>query len=389
MQMDSKKRKYESLEVVDLVLNNDFKQLVFEKGDADLNGFIYNSAGHEQKIRLASKIILGLHLKKESQPLDLKYRLWKQIQNNHRKRQYFSILRYAAIIILCLSLGGVLFWANQPLHIVKLAESNHVEYGQFKLILPDGKTIFLTGNNPEVKSTNQGKTILVNDSILINQYPEGFNQLIVPYGHRSTVLLADGTKIFLNSGSRLVYPSQFSESKREVYLEGEGLFKVKKNEDKPFYVQTEKFKVQVLGTTFNLQAYKNADLYNALLVEGRVSIKLNKGVFPASVELRPNQMASLTENYDHIRLETVNSIRDYTSWASGYLDFNNGNIEALMKKIALYYNIQIDLRADVSQLKINGKLLLMDNPEDIVAGIAAMGKMNYKKEGEHNYILYK
>ncbi|HAZ02806.1 MAG: hypothetical protein A2W90_18945 [Bacteroidetes bacterium GWF2_42_66] len=386
--MDSTKRKYESFEVADLVLNDDFKQLVSEKGNINLSRFIENPEGHEQNIRLASKIILGLQQKRQSQSLDLKYRLWRQVQNNHRRQKNFAILRYAAVLILCFSLGGgVLYRANQTPRIVELAKSNPVEYGQFELILPDGKTIFLTGSNPTVKSTNQGKTILINDSVRINQSSEGFNQLVVPYGHRGTVLLADGTQIRLNSGSRLVYPSQFSENKREVYLEGEGLFKVKRSNDKPFYVQTGKFEVQVLGTTFNVQAYGNENLFNTLLVEGKVNLKLNKGLFPASVELLPNQMASLTENHDEIRLESIGNIQNYTSWASGYLEFNNENIELLLKKIAMYYNIQVDLRGDVRQLKINGKLDLTDNPESIIAGVAAMGKMNYKKEGD-NFILY-
>ena len=388
--MDSTKRKYESLEVVDLVLNNNFKQLVLEKGDIDLNGFIENSTGHEQQIRLASKIILGLYLKKESQSLDLKYRLWKQIQNNHRRQRTFAILRYVAILILFFSLGsGVFYWINQPVKIVELAETNPVEYEQFRLILPDGKNIFLTGNNPIIKVTDQGKTLLINDSVRINQSSDGYNQVIVPYGRRSTLFLADGTQVTLNSGSRLVYTPQFSENKREVYLAGEGLFNVKKNEKIPFYVQTDRFEVQVLGTTFNIQAYENEDIYNAVLLEGKVNMKLNKGLFATSVKMLPGQMANLTENHDQIRLESVSNIRDYTSWASGYLEFNNGNIEALVKRIAMYYNIQIGLRSDVRQLKINGKLQLMDNPEEVVAGIAAMGKMKYRKEGQNNFILYK
>lgn len=387
--MCSISKKCKSFEVVDLVLNDDFKQLVSEKGDINLSGFIENSAGHEQNIRFASKIILGLHQKRHSPSLDLKYRLWKQIKSNHRRQKNFTILRYAAVIILCLSLsGGVLYWIDKPRRIVKLAESNPVEYEHFKIILPGGKNVFLTGSNPTVESTDQGKTIILNDSIRINQLSGGFNQLIVPYGRRSTVLLADGTKVSLNSGSRLVYPPQFSENKREVYLEGEGFFKVKKNEDKPFYVQTDKFEVQVLGTTFNIQAYETEDLYNTVLVEGKVNLKLNKGFSSASVEMLPNQMASLTENHGRIKVESVRNIRDYTSWASGYLEFNNGNIEVLLKRISIYYNIQIDLRGDVHQLKINGKLDLTDNPESIVAGVATMAKMKYRKEGEHNYIVY-
>lgn len=388
--MDSTKRKYESFEVVDLVLNDDFKQLVSEKGYINLNGFIENPEGHEQNIRLASKIILGLQQKRQSQSLELKYRLWRQLQINHRRQKNFAILRYAAIFILFFSLGGgVLYLFNQPFQIVELAESNPVEFEQFKLILPDGKNIFITGSDPTVQSIKDGKTILINDSVRINQSSEGFNQLVVPYGRRSTVLLADGTQVRLNSGSRLVYPSQFSENKREVYLEGEGFFKVTKNDEKPFYVQTEKFEVQVLGTTFNVQAYENEDLYNTVLVEGKVNMKLNKSFFPASVELFPSQMASLTEEQDRIRVESVRNIGDYTSWASGYLEFNNGNIELLLKRIAMYYNIQIDLRGDVRELKINGKLDLTDNTESIIAGVAAMARMKYRKEGDRNYIVYK
>jgi len=388
--MDSTKKKYESFEVVDLVLNDDFKRLVSEKGNVCLSGFIENSEGYEQNIRIASKIVLGLVQKKESQSLDLKYRLWRQIQNNRRRQKNFAIFRYAAVLILCLSLGGgVFYWVKQPLRIIELAESTPMEYGQFKLILPDGKTVFLTGSNPTVKSTDKGKTLLVNDSIQINQSSEGFNQIIVPYGHRGTVLLADGTQVSLNSGSRLVYPPQFAESKREVYLEGEGFFRVKKNEDKPFCVQTNRFEVRVLGTTFNVQAYENENLYNTVLVEGKVNLKLNRGLLSKSVGLLPNQVASLTENRDQVRVESVSNTSNYTSWVNGYLEFKNGDLESLLKRISMHYNIRINLIGGINQLTINGKLDLTDNPETIIAGVAEIAKMKYKKKGEHNYILYK
>lgn len=388
--MELIKKEFESFEVVDLVLNDDFKNLVSEMGDTNLMGYIKNSEGHEKEIRLASSIIIGIQQKNKFQSLELKFRLWKRIKNNHQKQKRYLIARYAAMLVLFLSLGGgTLFFIHQSPGIIELAKTNPVEYDQFKIILPDGKNIFLTGNVPVVKSVEEGKTILLNDSIIVNQkYSNGYNQLVVPYGRRGTVLLADGTEISLNSGSRLVFPTFFSGNRREVYLEGEGFFKVKKNADKPFYVQTDKFKVQVVGTSFNVQAYKMENLYNTMLVEGKVNMRQNDGIFPSMVELLPNQIASLSNSHDQIKVETITSTKEYISWVDGYLEFDNENIDNLLKKISMYYNIKIDMKTGTRLLKINGKLDLMDNAEKVIAGLAEMAKLRYRKQGENNYTLY-
>ena len=105
-------------------------------------------------------------------------------------------------------------------------------------------------------------------------------------------------------------------------------------------------------------------------------------------DLFPNQMASLSGNEEVIKVESVNNSADYTSWASGYLEFEDGSFEALLKRIEMYYNVQIEVKGKVRQLKISGKLDLMDNPESIIAGVSAMVKMKYRKEGEHNFSLY-
>ncbi|MEN6455245.1 MAG: FecR family protein [Prolixibacteraceae bacterium] len=379
--MDSGKKKYESLEVVDLVLNDDFRQLVREKGNVNLHEFIEGAAGNEQNIRMASDILLGLNIN-QRQSLDLKYRLWMRIRDNHRKAKSFVILRYAAVLLLMISLGtGVFYFIKQPSPMVGFAESCPANFEQSKLILADGTDILLTGDHPGIVSVNGGEYMILDDSIRIDQTQEGFNQLVVPYGRQSTVVLADGTKVRLNSASRLIYRSKFKKNKREVYLEGEGYFEVQKNTFIPFYVQTDRFNVEVTGTTFNVQAYKNEDLYNTVLVEGEVNLSLNNKFLPASVRLSPNQIASLTKDHDRIQIEPVENMKNHISWVSGYLEFRNENVQSILKRIASYYNVQINLEGDIRQLNISGKLDLSGNPECIIAGIAEMAKMKYTKKG--------
>ncbi|HKJ41309.1 MAG TPA: FecR family protein [Sunxiuqinia sp.] len=387
--MDLKKRKYESLEVVDLVLNEDFWQLVCENDGANLLDFIEGASAHRQNIRLASKIILGLQTKKQAQSLDRKYKLWMKIQGSQRRERNFSLLRYAAVLILLVSLGtGALFYVSQPPQMVEFADSNPTNFDQSRLFLPNGKDMDLGNSHPHVESVDGGKSIVLNDSIQVKQTGMGFNQLVVPYGKRGTVILADGTRVEMNSGSRLIFPPQFTGDEREVYLEGEAYFKVTKNPKKPFFVHTDKFKVRVLGTTFNVQAYKKQNLYNTVLVEGKVKLTVNDQLFASSVIMKPNQIASLTDDNEHIDLEKVDNIGNHISWIHGYLEFKDENVEALLKRISSYYNIQVEIRGNTHQIRIDGKLDLKEDPERILSGIAVMSKMHYLKKGENTYLLY-
>ncbi len=388
--MDLKKqKKYESFEVVDLVLDEDFRQLVLESGNANLQGFIDGESNHEGNIQLASKIILGLHPKRQAQSLDRKYKLWMQIKNRHRRQKTFSLLRYASVLLLLVSLGsGALFYTSRPTRMVEFADSNPASFGHSMLVLPNGKDISLDSNSPHVESVDGGHSIVLNDSLRINQPASGFNELVIPYGKRGSVILADGTQVEMNSASRLIYPPRFDGDEREVYLEGEAYFKVTNNPQKPFFVHTDKFKVRVLGTTFNVQAYKKQNLYNAVLVEGKVKLTLNNQLFASSVIMKPNQIASLTDDNEHIDLKKVNNIENHISWIHGYLEFKNEDVDALLKRISSYYNIQVEIRGNVRQIRINGKLDLKSDPERIMSGIAVMSKMHYLKKGENLFVLY-
>lgn len=162
--------------------------------------------------------------------------------------------------------------------------------------------------------------ILINDTVAVPGEKENLdhlNTIRVPYGKRSTLILADGSKVYLNSGSSLVYPAVFAKDKREVYLDGEAYFEVSKEARRKFVVQTAYKAVEVLGTKFNVSVDKRQSLFEAVLVTGKIGLESNTG----KIELIPNQYYGYDPDSGQDELKTVDA-RDYISWIEGRLRFN-------------------------------------------------------------------
>ena len=120
-----------------------------------------------------------------------------------------------------------------------------------------------------------------------------YNEIVVPLGAKSMLTLADGTKVWLNAGSKFRYPVNFLSDKREVYLEGEAFFNVTKNKHKQFVVKTSGIDVKVFGTKFNVKSYPDEDLIQTTLVEGSVEIETHtENSESKTVKLKPNQTAT-------------------------------------------------------------------------------------------------
>ena len=138
-----------------------------------------------------------------------------------------------------------------------------------------------------------------------------FNEIIVPLGESSEVILADQTHVWLNSGARLSYPSGFQGKIREVRLTGEAFFEVSRDEKRPFHVVTPNLTVNVLGTSFNVEAFDQSKFTNVTLVEGKVNIENRKGNVLAV--LSPNENALYDTDKNKIEITKVNT-NFYTSW---------------------------------------------------------------------------
>ncbi|MBP1612979.1 MAG: sigma factor regulatory protein, FecR/PupR family [Bacteroidetes bacterium] len=204
------------------------------------------------------------------------------------------------------------------------------------------------------------------------------NRLIVPKGKRSSLLMPDGTKIWIASGSELEFPTMFANNKRQIRLSGEAYLEVAKDRTKPFTVNGDDFSVEVLGTKFNISAYRGNAFKQVVLLEG--SVKVNSGS-KRSLTLSPNQMATITEN--DITASEVDAY-DYISWKDGILTLSSYPLNQVLHYLERYYDVEIKSSPETDVLKCNGKLILTDNIENVLDCIQST--MPIKIEKENNQI---
>ena len=212
------------------------------------------------------------------------------------------------------------------------------------------------------------------------------NKLIVPYGKRSEILLSDGTRAWLNSGSTLEFPSAFSGKRREVFLSGEMYIEVAPMKDKSFVVHTPGYNVKVYGTKFNVSAYSGTPS-NVVLVEGRVSLQTAE---KEELFLSPKEQAVFSETTRTFDTREVD-IRSFISWKEGYLTFADTPVTDALKQIERYYNLSFNLDNNVSfkGLTCTGKIILSDNLDNVMTALSLISGTEYKRENNRIYIYKK
>lgn len=174
---------------------------------------------------------------------------------------------------------------------------------------------------------------------------DGYDEVYVPNGERMQVLFQDGSKVHLNSGSRIRYPKKFGLYERKVYLEGEAWFEVAKNKNRPFVVDLSYMDIKVLGTTFDVKAYPEEDAIFIALETG--SIELKSKSFK-SYQLRPGEKAV----YDKLsgRCEVVRShdVKLYSAWRRNVLVFKSAPLPEVMKTIARTYGVSFEIKDSIA-----------------------------------------
>lgn len=204
-----------------------------------------------------------------------------------------------------------------------------------------------------------------------------FNEMIVPIGQRSQIILSDGTTVWVNAGSKFRFPSQFTGNTREVWLDGEGLFSVAKDTSKLFYVHTSSLDIKVHGTIFNLKAYSAEDIIETTVVEGLVSFEVtdSRAARSEDVYLKPNHKAIyLKKEYAVVTDEVKREVKlpleplkiiisepvkvePAISWAEGKMIFTDESLGNIIKKLERRYDVQITVKDEgINHLKYTGVL---------------------------------
>lgn len=152
--------------------------------------------------------------------------------------------------------------------------------------------------------------------------------------------LADGTKVWLNAGSSLLFPTSFTENRRNVTLSGEAFFEVAKDEEKPFRVEAGDLKIEVLGTSFNVTHYAEDSQSEVVLVEGKVNLFTEKEIFGT---LSPGQRAIYKEDTQKTAAEKV-EVDKYISWREGNLIFRDDHMEDVVRRLSRWFNVEIIIK---------------------------------------------
>ena len=283
-----------------------------------------------------------------------KAKMWKQVQSRMNKNSRYQVkryLKYAAIIVAFVLAGGTWWMVKEnPEEIisVELSETSMLSPGTPKayILFSSGQRMDLTTTEHDTMIMEKGMQVRVGSSGKISYVPGDsgsilkqeivYNTIVVPRGGEYKLELADGTLVWLNSDSELRYPVKFAGSQRDVWLKGEGYFEVSKNPEKPFRVVVDDMIVKVLGTSFNINAYKDRGNILTTLVSGKVDIQDMSG--KSLVVMSPNQHVDF--RHGKISVQEVDVTR-FVSWIDGKFYFNDMTLENIMSQLQRWYDIEV------------------------------------------------
>jgi ferric-dicitrate binding protein FerR (iron transport regulator) len=209
-----------------------------------------------------------------------------------------------------------------------------------------------------------------------------FSEITVPFGQMSQITLSDGTKIWLNSGTTLRYPEGFAANSRTVSIDGEAFFQVAKMAHNPFTVNTSEMKVEVLGTSFNLSAYKEDATTSLTLVEGKVDVQNNAGKTIAY--LSPGQMATKNKNETTLEIQNVKTAF-YIAWKEGEIFFEDERLDQIAVKIERWFNVDISFANEhLKSQKFTGTILKNKPVDQIMQALELLSPIRFNHQVNAN-----
>ncbi len=363
----------------------------FMRENPDYADEIINLKNRLSQIQIVNKQLL------QEEKEQLAHRiLLETIDKTTQKKEMWHVkfLRYAAVILFAFGVGGVVsyFIFHDSERPIVLPEMNVLsQMSGPMLILPEGESVDLGEKESRIDYSNEG-TILLNGSRVLksgaNTAPSKINQVVIPYGNRSEITLNDSTVVYLNAGSRLVYPSTFEGENREVYLFGEAFFDVAKDTKHPFVVHTSDISIRVLGTKFNISAYPEDNVIQTVLEEGEVSIRRkDAGLFERDIVLHPNELASYSRKDKNVRITEVD-ISYYTLWKDGVIKFSNSDLNRVLKHLERYYRVQFRFENPFNaDIKISGKLSLKEKKEEVFEYISRVALIDIEYDKGNQYVI--
>ena len=276
------------------------------------------------------------------------------------RRMWMKVARYAALFMLPVMAGMLFFLTEKPAVEVEDYGIGQIVHGARKatLVLNDGKVVALDtarvvlGQEDGMSMHTSDQALVYVDSLQKDREVEVQNRLITPKGGEYTLMLADGTKVWVNAATEIRYPVKFIKGERRVQLEGEAYFEVAKNLTKPFIVEVDGMEVKVYGTKFNVNT-RRSDRMQTTLVEGSVSVKPDG---KPEVMLEPNQQAVFNKLSGQVAVQEVD-VMPYVAWHLGNYFFENKSVGEILDELSLWYDIKVFFMNDeVREERFSGYL---------------------------------
>ena len=326
----------------------------------------------------------------------LRKRIFYGIQNRQKqtgsvvsRRKYLVNLAAACVILLGSAL--MLFYlvtdkatpAGRKTPVSGMLKKDSILPGgnKAKLILADGTEVILdTARSGTIGGNGDAKVIKLSEGLLScaspgdKHAPASYSTLSTPRGGQYAITLHDGTKVWLNSASSLRFPSSFSESERVVELTGEGYFEVS-HQSRPFKVKVGEMEIKVLGTQFNIMAYRDEVSVNTTLLEGSVLISTQN----ENALLKPGEQAQVKPN-SKIGVIAHADVEQAIAWKNGVFNFNGSDIETTMRQIARWYDIEVIHETQITE-HFNGTIPRNVGIEKVLQLLEYTGVVHFQIQG--------
>jgi transmembrane sensor len=295
----------------------------------------------------------------------------------------------AASVVLSVAVGSYLtFFSAGKTQVAKVPEAikNDVAPGSYKarLTLADGSVVILDSDAGELAKQGNVAVKNLNGQLVYDEQgknaEEILNTLSTNIGESYAIVLSDGSKVWLNSGSSIKYPVSFGEKERVIEASGEIFLEVAKDATRPFRVEVvqegaDKYEVQVMGTIFNLTAYPGEGIQTTLL-RGKVAVTSNK----EKKLLIPGQQANLNEKGDFQVLNDVDVDR-ITAWKDQTFYFDDDDLKTIMRELSRWYRIEAVYEGAVSDKRFSGLVSRNKNLSEVLKVVEQYG-IRFRIEGK-------
>lgn len=317
-----------------------------------------------------------------------------RIQQSNRARGWKKGWLVAAVALVSCTVGYVLYKSSYRDDALKTVVTSQ----KTELISPGSNQAILTlSNGDQIALNDRANGVVHKDSgLLITKNDDGqlqyemaatakvaINTLTTPRGGQYQLILSDGTKVWLNADSKIIYPTQFGSDERKVEVLGEAYFEVAKNPGRPFKVVSKNQVIEVLGTHFNVNNYQDEAIAKTTLLEGSVKISsVVNGVVDRSSSkiLQPGEQASLQSGRAGITV-TNSDLESAIAWKNGYFRFNRTDMQSMMRQVARWYDVEVEYRGEINDDLFGGSLRRSDNIQEVIR-ILQLSKINVVVSGK-------